>query len=278
MQLAYTSATATTTVREELCLCTPNDTQEALQVQVRVALAQGIEALESTVSTLLAPNDGMGSCTSIASIIAELSQPDTLRLLLAQLLRSEEALCGVQQRSYYHHNGFRKLVLLQNKAFKLRLHLWEANSERHHENIHDHRWNFASCLLAGSFQTVIWEEDPSGPEFRLNCTYTPAQGDGHYGVAENGHVRLRQKAVHTLHAGDLYYMPASTLHQVTDPGQGETITLMLTATPVLEHCKLYAEQSIAERDKVNVPFSAAAIRRELTALLLQTCHQPALAA
>ena len=272
------SAAATPTSPEQLRLCTPNDTQESLQGRVRAALAQGIEALESTVSVLLAPNGGVGSCTTLASIIAELSQPDTLRLLLAQLLRSEEALAGVQQRSYYHHNGFRKLVLLQNAAFKLRLHLWEANSERHHENIHDHRWNFASCLLAGHFQTVVWEEDPDGPETRLDCTYTPARDGQTYSVRENGRVRVRQQATYALNAGDVYYMPASTLHQVTDPGQGETITLMLTATPVLDHCKLYAEQAIAEQDKVNVPFSTAEIRREITALLLQTCHQPAMAA
>ncbi|RFP64357.1 hypothetical protein D0N36_14300 [Hymenobacter lapidiphilus] len=277
MHLAYSAAAATSSA-ETLQLCTGADLQAGLQQRVRAALSQGIEALEATVTELLATTgQGRGSCPVLASIIGELCQPDTLRLLLAQLLASEPALTGVQDRSYYHHNGFRKLVLLQNAAFKLRLHLWEANSERHHENIHDHRWNFASCLLAGRFQTVVWEEDPTGPETRLDCTYTPAQGNGHYGVRENGQVRLRQRATHQLQAGDLYYMPASTLHQVTDPGQGETITLMLTATPVLDHCKLYAEHSIPEQDKQNVPFSRAEIQHELRALLRTTC-QPALAA
>ncbi|UOQ76530.1 hypothetical protein MUN84_18630 [Hymenobacter sp. 5516J-16] len=276
MQLAYSAASAST---DTLRLCTPADWLPAAQGAVRTAVGQGIAALEAVVAELLAGTpQGRGDCALLGSIIGELRQPDTLRLLLAQLLCDEAALAGVQERSYYHHNGFRKLVLLQNQAFKLRLHLWEANSERHHENIHDHRWNFASCLLAGRFQTVVWEEDAAGPETRLNCTYTPAQADGCYGVHEHGQVRLRQRATHVLQAGDQYYMPASTLHQVTDPGQGETITLMLTATPVLGHCKLYAEHSIPEQDKQNVPFSAAEIRRELTGLLLTTCQPLALAA
>lgn len=277
MQLAYSAAPASST--ESLRVCTAADWLPTVQEQVRGALGQGIATLEATVEELLAGTEqGWGNCTLLSSIIAELSQSDSLRLLLAQLLRDEAALTAVQRRSYYHHNGFRKLVLLQNRAFKLRLHLWEANSERHHENIHDHRWNFASCLLAGRFQTVVWEEDAAGPETRLNCTYTPAQADGCYGVHEHGQVRLRQRATHVLQAGDQYYMPASTLHQVTDPGQGETITLMLTATPVLGNCKLYAEHSIPEQDKQNVPFSRTEIRRELTSLLLTTCQSVALAA
>lgn len=273
MHLLYSAAAP-----QSLHVCSEQDMQSTVQHRVRTAVVQGISALEETVSQLLASGGGAGDCGTLASIIAELSQPDTLRLLLAQLLRSEEALTSVQTRSYYHHNGFRKLVLLQNKAFKLRLHLWEARSERHHENIHDHRWNFASALLAGSFKTVVWEEDAAGTEVRLDCTYTPAQEGRAYGVRENGQVRLRAQATHTLRASDVYYMPASTLHQVTDPGEGATRTLMLTATPVLDSCKLYAEQAIPEADKVNVPFSQMEIRQELTTLLLHTCYQPALAA
>jgi hypothetical protein len=277
MHLHY-SAAAVATAPQSLHVCSGKDLRASVQQQVQLAVIQGMEALEATISELLSPNNGAGDCSSLASIIAELSHPDTLRLLLAQLLRSEQALASIQARSYYHHNGFRKLVLLQNKAFKLRLHLWEARSEHHHENIHDHRWNFASALLAGSFKTVIWEEDAQGPEVRLDCTYTPARNGSVYAVRENGKVRLREQATLMLGAGDVYYMPASTLHQVTDPGAGATRTLMLTATPVLANCKLYAEHSIPESDKVNMPFSSGEIRRELTSLLLHTCQQPALAA
>lgn len=277
MHLLY-SAAAVESAPQSLHVCAAPDLRFTVQQQVQSAVMQGISSLEATISELLSVNDGAGDCASLASIIAELSSPDTLRLLLAQLLRSGVALAEVQANSYYHHNGFRKLVLLQNKAFKLRLHLWEARNESHHENIHDHRWNFASALLAGSFKTMIWEEDAEGSEVRLDCTYTPAREGSVYAVRENGQVRLRPQATHTLRAGDVYYMPASTLHQVTDPGEGATRTLMLTATPVLDSCKLYAEHSIPEADKVNVPFSTAEIRQQLTALLLQTCYQPAQAA
>ncbi|WP_426491260.1 cupin domain-containing protein [Hymenobacter sp. 102] len=275
MHLYHSTATAPSTLH----ICSSRDFSASVQQRIHCALTQGISALEQTVGELLQhQRAGQGDCQTLGSIIAELSRPDSLRLLLSQLLCDGPALTRVQEHSYYHHNGFRKLVLLQNAAFKLRLHLWEARSERHHENIHDHRWNFASALLAGRFQTVIWEEDAQGPEVRLDCTYTPAREGSVYGVRENGRVRLRPQRTHTLQEGDIYYMPASTLHQVTDPGEGATRTLMLTATPVLEECKLYAEHSIPEADKINMPFSLSAIRQELIGLLGQTCYQPALAA
>jgi mannose-6-phosphate isomerase-like protein (cupin superfamily) len=270
---------STTAAPSTLHICSSRDVSSSVQQRVHRALTQGISSLEQTVSDLLMQQSGgQGDCQTLASIITELSHPDSLRLLISQLLCDGPALARVQAWSYYHHNGFRKLVLLQNAAFKLRLHLWEVRSERHHENIHDHRWNFASALLAGRFQTVIWEEDAEGPEVRLDCTYTPAREGSVYSVRENGQVRLRPQRTHTLQKGDIYYMPASTLHQVTDLGEGVTRTLMLTATPVLDDCKLYAEHSIPEADKVNMAFSLAAIRQELTVLLLQTCYQPALAA
>ena len=263
---------------EGLQVCQPSQLDYAIPLAVEAALQAGIPALERTIAGILLWEGRAGEPRTLPSIIGALSRPDNLELLLHLLLADEQALSAVQRNSYYHHNGFRKLVLLQSAAFKLRLHLWEARNEAHHENIHDHRWNFASALLAGSFQTVIWEEDPEGPEVRLNCTYTPAKEGQTYGVRENGLVQLRQQATHTLQAGDLYYMPASTLHQVTDPGQGHTRSLMLTATPVLEGCKLYADHPIAEADKENVPFTRTTIRRELVALLYTQCSPAAMAA
>jgi hypothetical protein len=250
----------------------------AVREAVTSALAQGVNALEETITTLIAHGGRAAESRVLPSIVGALSSDNNLVQLLCLLLADTAALADIQRHSYYHHNGFRKLVLLQNASFKLRLHLWEARQEHHHENIHDHRWNFASCLLAGRFQTVIWEEAADGPETRLDCTYTPAQDGNTYVVRENGQVRLRQQAMHWLQAGDLYYMPASTLHQVTDPGQGHTRSLMLTAPPVLACCKLYAEHSVPEQDKDNIAFTIEAIRAELMTLLHTSAHSYALAA
>jgi hypothetical protein len=279
MPLVYAAATSTHPLRSATGLrrCAPASLDRVVYEAVTSALAQGVDALEHTITTLVTHGGRADESRVLPSIVGALSSDEGLAQLLGLLLTDEAALAAIQRHSYYHHNGFRKLVLLQNASFKLRLHLWEARREQHHENIHDHRWNFASCLLAGSFQTVIWEEASDGPATRLDCTYTPGGEDGAYGVRENGLVQLRPQATHTLRAGDLYYLPASTLHQVTDPGQGHTRSLMLTAAPLLASCKLYAERAIPDQDKANVPFSQAAIRQELEALLSAT-HSLVLAA
>jgi hypothetical protein len=281
MRLAYSTSNSVDKPKQAsqgLQLQRKSDLDRTIQRVVGQAVHQGIGELEEVIAAVVQRTGRAGESQALPSIVGALTEAGNFGALLYQLLGNEAALVAIQQRSYYHHNGFRKLVLLQNASFKLRLHLWEARQEHHHENIHDHRWNFASRLLAGRFQTVIWEEDADGPETRLDCTYTPAQDGNTYGVRENGQVRLRQQATHWLQAGDLYYMPASTLHQVTDPGQGHTRSLMLTAPPVLAGCKLYAEHSIPEKDKDNVPFTLDAIRAELGALLLTCEHSYALAA
>ena len=278
LQSAAGSVLASSPAVSGLQRCQRAGLDAGIEQAVSLALAQGVDELERTVAGILMQAGRQGEHHTLPSIIGALSTPANLALLLQLLLDDERALAAIQRHSYYHHNGFRKLVLLQNAAFKLRLHLWEARNEHHHENIHDHRWNFASCLLAGRFQTVIWEEAVDGSETRLACTYTPARDGRAYAVRENGVVQLRQQATHTLSAGELYYLPASTLHQVTDPGQGHTRSLMLTAPPVQADCKLYAEHTIPEQDKDNVPFTTAQIRRELTALLLVYGHPTGLAA
>lgn len=52
-----------------------------------------------------------------------------------------EEICN---NSYYHKNGFAKIVLisLSNPQCKLRLHVWDKQQD-YHEHIHNHRWHFA---------------------------------------------------------------------------------------------------------------------------------------
>ena len=88
---------------------------------VSLALAQGVDELERTVASILTLTGRQREHHILPSIIGALSTPANLVLLLQLLLSNERAPATIQRHSYYHHNGVRMLLLLQNVAFKLRL-------------------------------------------------------------------------------------------------------------------------------------------------------------
>ena len=84
--------------------------------------------------------------------------------LLQALLNDQQYLEQVASRSYQHGNGFLKVVLL-DRGYKLRLHIWFAGQSCE-ENIRDHRWSFSSLILAGQLTSGIWQDDAHGQAFQ----------------------------------------------------------------------------------------------------------------
>ena len=80
--------------------------------------------------------------------------------LLTAILNDNESLAEISARSYQHGNGFLKVVLL-DRGYKLRLHIWFAGQSCE-ENIHDHRWSFSSLVLSGALVSEIWLDEQTG--------------------------------------------------------------------------------------------------------------------
>ncbi len=73
----------------------------------------------------------------LGNIIVCLSEKPNRVKLVKLLLASEEAIQKIQTASYVHHNGFRKIVLLETQFFKLRLHVFEPIGQIvAQENVH----------------------------------------------------------------------------------------------------------------------------------------------
>lgn len=92
-------------------------------------------------------------------LVSHFSKTQMIALLQA-ILADHTALEQISHRSYQHGNGFLKVVLL-DRGYKLRLHIWFAGQSCE-ENIHDHRWSFSSLILAGALTSEMWKDDQSG--------------------------------------------------------------------------------------------------------------------
>lgn len=78
--------------------------------------------------------------------------------LIDKILEDSHLFQSVLKESYYHENGFHKIVLLSGPYFKLRVHHFGAGVKIPMENIHDHRWPFASSILSGQLRMDMFRE------------------------------------------------------------------------------------------------------------------------
>jgi len=149
--------------------------------------------------------------------------------LVKQIMSSPELLAEVSARSYMHGNGFLKVVLL-DRGYKLRLHVWFPGSACE-ENIHDHRWSFASTILAGSLISEIWQDVTVGqsgdvfPEFLYHAA-KPSQPSFKETVGQS---TLRRQSTRAQATGSCYVLEEQTLHRIMNPGTSLVATMMCTA-------------------------------------------------
>jgi hypothetical protein len=147
---------------------------------------------------------------------------DAIRALLADPYRLAE----VASRSYRHGNGFAKIVLARGRDRALRLHASGGPAE---ENVHDHRWAFASTILRGSLENVQFRDCEVGGEVLREFRYERA--DQEADALELGAARVEEVSRRAMESGDAYSMEPGCLHRIVWSG-APTMTLMATERPV----------------------------------------------
>ncbi len=147
------------------------------------------------------------------------------------LSRDEDAVRSIARRSYWHPNGFAKLVLHASAEpeFRIRLHVWPASDKpsRGESNPHSHRWDFASTVLVGEgMHMVEYEEsvERGRPHRRYRYGTDPANPAA---LVADGAARLKiTRPQHVWH-GDVYTCDTSIVHTVQPIGAGLTATVVV---------------------------------------------------
>lgn len=177
-----------------------------------------------------------------------------------------ELLEQVSRRSYLHGNGFYKIVLEDNDLFRLRLHIWQPGA-RAEENIHDHRWHFASTVLAGTLETEIWEDGlPGHGEDFDEYLYLSRSADAEARNVYMGKARvaLKQRIINV--PGDAYCMLSSVMHRIVYDGQATIGTLMCHAKAARNWARTITQRSV-EPDVDHSCISAERLKKVLASYL-----------
>jgi hypothetical protein len=183
---------------------------------------------------------------------------------VAALSRNPSVLLAIAARSYVHDNGFSKIVLNQDNGCSLRIHVWDPPDSAALPNIHNHRWDYASVLLAGVYTEEVYvRTEDNTAEAASAFTYRPAaSAAAHDELIPAGESRLRIASRRAVGAGDFTGLPAATLHRITLPQNAYTASLFLTGRVQRDTTDVFSRGAPSR-----VPES---ISRELTVTDLET--------
>jgi len=176
----------------------------------------------------------------------------------------------IAARSYWHPNGFAKLVLhiSAQPDFKIRMHVWpeSGTAKRGESNPHSHRWEFASTLLTGRGMLVTeYQEAAEGgkPYTRYHYGTNPAEPAA---LVANGAVRLGEVKWPRLTRGDVYSCDTEVVHTAEPLGADLTATAVVQGPRRTPATAVYCAPGESD-DQPNRPLSVSELRLLVKAIV-----------
>lgn len=209
------------------------------------------------------------SADRLHSALAPFAAPGAVRDLLCAALRDEQWLEAVRAGSYRHPNGFDKIVLYADHEHQLRLHVWrESARETKVENIHNHRWDFASVIVLGGYRFQEFVPDPAGRQLHA-YGYASERGAAAYSLQPLGQRGLTCSFDARLRAGTSYTLTSEVFHRVSNTPGRLTVSLVLQGPHRPDSAVLvFSEEHLASgRPIPRAGFSRNALRRLIGELI-----------
>ena len=150
-----------------------------------MAVAQPGAALEFACPTVVDLYEATGlsdetRSTGWRTALETFAAGTTLRDLVAPILANDELVRDVARLSYKHNLGFDKIILLRDEFdAMIKLDVWWPD-HRVNDNIHSHRWDFSSIVLAGRLNLKHFSPARSSEEvqvYRISVPPRPTDAD-----------------------------------------------------------------------------------------------------
>lgn len=194
---------------------------------------------------------------TLTNTVTQFRDEQSFNTLITHVLNNETLLNEILENSYRHHNGFHKIVLCKGALYKIRLHIFMSMPEVEipMENIHNHRWNFASQIVKGKMKMEIFKKGLDGDKYYFDYAYKPANGGDNYEVDLLGLSPLELIEERIFHAGESYYMDCDEMHRIVNFPSEKVVTIVMTGIPNNKECKLYSKNIFAEERNEVIKYS-----------------------
>jgi len=173
----------------------------------------------------------------------EESRASFLRLLntgllvnvIDNLLCNEIELNEVASRSYYHNNGFLKVVLIEKRPkYSIRFHIWPDESFQA-PDVHNHPWDMTGLILNGSYEWLIYSLDQTseGSEsFNLfECRYLEDYSGHSFHKLDK--VILNRVDELSFRKGEIFQFPQTQYHSIRKENSQPAESIVITGVSVV---------------------------------------------
>lgn len=197
-----------------------------------------------------------------ARLVALLASGEAV-VTVERLLANPAQLVDVVSRSYAHPNGFRKLVIaLPADGTRLRVHHW-PRKDVEPSNVHNHRWAFASAIVAGRVNSALFTIGEQG-EAVERYRFEPSHAGGRYTLSATGRGLISTTGIAEFSPGSTYAIRAEQLHQVrADP---DTLSLVLSGPPERDHTDVFRPATLRPQSRDLPLLSLQEVRESLELL------------
>lgn len=164
--------------------------------------------------------------TALAELRERLDITSTLRELA-----SSRTLTEIIGSGQLHDNGFAKIIIATSpvSGMKAVLHVWPNDTGTAGDNIHNHRWDFASVVLRGELQVEIYART-DGESYPAFSYKSPSGGDT-YSLEPNGPISAARVALIQLPRTSTYSWDHQVLHRAFGIGTPGTVTFIIQGRP-----------------------------------------------
>jgi hypothetical protein len=190
-------------------------------------------------------------------LLFEIIEKLDLFVLINSIIDDENYLKEISVFSYSHDLGFDKIVIVpyKNTNYQLRFNIWWNNlpqNEITYEDIHNHRWDFSTYVLMGSYKYENFRKERNGLLMN-HYDYYPTK-NGKHALEFTGKKCISLFASGTLNKGEFMTVKNDILHKIEQTKEYSTITLFLTTKPKLKKVSVYKpEKSILLNDSIIKP-------------------------
>jgi hypothetical protein len=202
--------------------------------------------------------------------LSDLVNQQFVSTLLEAALKDDDCLRLIASRSYSHYNNFDKIVLMSSvePRYDLRLHVWWPEpKKRVTENIHNHKWDFSSVLLKGSYSFEVYEESATGREM-YEYSYVTRSGSDSYQMPFLRRANLELVSEGCMSAGDSYSLPHNIMHRVICDHSTTTVSLVIRGRTKKDSASVFIYEPTEIEQLIDSPaFSVSTISKKFDRLL-----------
>jgi len=202
----------------------------------------------------------------LTSLVLRYSSSDVLRCLIDEVCSDDVLMLKCAKLSERHPLGFDKLVVFSSSYYDIRIHVWWPDEPRQREDIHNHRFSFASAVITGTIEVSSYQLRGGGVAMTRLKEGRTDQNVYQYKVL--GDASVWNMSALMLAKGSSYYMDGTVLHRVDVMSNSLVATLFIRGpqerdiTTILTERTSYGSPKAGRRES----YKPEEARRRLQAL------------